>query len=144
MELKNYDRAIEIHKNILNATGPSTEIYRSLGEASYELENFEEAHYWFGEALKLNEKRKKTIISMNIKCFLKQGEAELEKGNLKEAEEFFRNALELDEECIEAKEGLARSYLNLGINMFNEGRMAEARVYFDKVILISIDEDYQR
>ncbi|MEQ8226198.1 MAG: tetratricopeptide repeat protein, partial [Candidatus Eremiobacterota bacterium] len=88
MENNDYENAIKEYKRVLDLSGSDKEAYINTGTAYYRLKDYNSANEWFKKAIqtKLNRDEKKSIISMNIECYLKIGQMNTSQFKYKKAE----------------------------------------------------------
>jgi len=119
-QLKKYDKALEIYKDILDNFGPDEEFLFSLAHCQYQLGRYVEAKDSLRQTIQLDPYHDEAFYLI-ANCYLKQN-------SINQAIKSLNRAIYLDDTREEYYHSLARCYINIG-------EFETAKTYYSKAAL---------
>ena len=139
-ETKDYNKAISVNKEIISICPSDIPSHIAIGTSYYKLHEYKMAEKWLKKSLSLNPGKtdRRIIISMISGAYLSAGEKNLSEKKYDESAGYFKKVLHVEENNIQAKEGLAKCFINNGRLCFEKNNYMEARKWFNEVISLNI------
>jgi serine/threonine protein kinase len=140
-ETKDYNKAISVNKKIISICPSDIPSHIAIGTSYYKFHEYTMATKWLKKALSLKPGNtdREIIVSMISSAYLSMGQKNLSEKKYDEGASYFKKVLHLGGNNIQAKEGLAKCFINNGRLCFEKNNYMEARKWFNEVISLNIN-----
>jgi len=117
-EIKKYRKALRCYLELLEYSGPDTELYCSIGQCHQQLEDYDTARKYYLKALQSD--------PLNDEMLFHIGECYAEEGRAKNALRYYKKAIQIETNREEYYAAIAEAYFELGDEIKAEAQIKKA------------------